>query len=276
MPIPAIVLFAAATSRVLPPVVDGLFTRVVHPQMGAKRKQGSSRRAAPRKISPKGFGAKPKGSGKLLSEPEYETMCEWLCTSSMTSLHKVGVADFDGLRGVMALQDIAVGEEIVAIPAQFAVDLGSQNRDPLPAARRLLHERKSVGGDSRAYWDLLPPPDSRDLCTADFMSERELELLQWPPLVLETRERAKQLEKVLTDASPGELSDELLEFKYAGARISARIPTACFPRMFLSIAWMVLQVGSLDRAQPGAYCVGTRWSRSQAADSVFGYVQSQS
>ena len=49
-----------------------------------------------------------------------------LGTSVETSLHKVAGADFDGLRGVMALQDIDKGEEIVAIPATFAVDLGAE------------------------------------------------------------------------------------------------------------------------------------------------------
>ena len=146
--------------------------------MATKRKKPPAKRSAPSKIAPRGFGAKKIDSGTLLSEPAYESMYEWLRASPKTVLHKVAVADFDGLRGVMALQDIEAGEDIVSIPAEFAIDLGTQNQDPLPAARRLLQERAmdNAADERTAYWELLPPPDSPDLCTADFMSEKELQV----------------------------------------------------------------------------------------------------
>ena len=92
------------------------------------------------KLGGKGFGSalaakKGAGGGVLLTEPRYEALYEWLRTSPETNLKKVGVGEFDGLRGVMALQDIAAGEEIVGIPAAFAVNLGTESADPLPAAR---------------------------------------------------------------------------------------------------------------------------------------------
>ena len=74
-------------------------------------------------------------------------------------------------------QDIAAGEEIVAIPAEFAVNLGTENADPLPAAQRMLYEYHSDDGERAAYWSLLPPPDSSDLCTPDFFSEKELQVV---------------------------------------------------------------------------------------------------
>ena len=145
------------------------------------------------KLGGKGFGSalaakKGAGGGVLLTEPRYEALYEWLRTSPETNLKKVGVGEFDGLRGVMALQDIAAGEEIVGIPAAFAVNLGTESADPLPAAQRLLAARAAEvepayeldedelddpdadaavlpSSPRAAYWETLPPPDSPDLCT---------------------------------------------------------------------------------------------------------------
>lgn len=188
----------------------------------AAKKKGSAKKkgGAPTKISPKGFGARvatPAG-GRLLSEPKYEALYEWLRTNPLTNLRKVGIADFNGLRGVMALQDIDKGEEIVGIPATMAVDLGSDASDPLPAAMKLLGTRAAEvsdnydeenpdddesGSDERAaYWATLPPPDSPDLCTPDFFSEKQLRMLQWPPLITTTRQRSAQIRKALGATAP--------------------------------------------------------------------------
>jgi len=187
--------------------------------MAAKSKKGGKKRAAPTKISPKGFGSRvttPAG-GRLLSEPKYEALYEWLRTSPLTNLNKVAVADFGGLRGVMALQDIGKGEEIVGIPATFAVDLGGDARDPLPAAQRLLATRamevadnfdpddeddESGSDDRAAYWATLPPPDSPDLCTPDFFSEAQMRMLQWPPLITASRQRGAAIRAALGSAAP--------------------------------------------------------------------------
>ena len=192
---------ASCAVRVAP--VHVVSPRAASPcMMGAKRKKAPGKRSAPSKISPRGFGAKAVNAGTVLSDPTYDAMYEWLRTSSKTNLNKVAVADFDGLRGVMATEDIGVGEDIVSIPAEFAVDLGTQNQDPVPTARRLLYEKAVDDGSRAAYWELLPQPNSPDLCTADFMSEKELMMLQWPPLVVETRKRSAQLREVMGDAAP--------------------------------------------------------------------------
>eukprot|EP00966_Prymnesium_polylepis_P167050 3861729-Prymnesium_polylepis.1 len=144
----ALVLMAAATAaavRVASPAELHHALRSARTpalcMLATKRKKPPAKRSAPSKIAPRGFGAKAIDPGTLLSEPAYESMYEWLRASPKTVLHKVAVADFDGLRGVMAVQDIDAGEDIVSIPAEFAIDLGTQNQDPLPAARRLLQER---------------------------------------------------------------------------------------------------------------------------------------
>ena len=168
------------------------------------RKKKKATKGGSVKISTKGFGAAPKHAGKLLDDLKYTALYAWLGTSAETSLHKVAVADFDGLRGVMALQDIDKGEEIVAIPATFAVDLGADGADVISAAQRLLAVRaietepayepdedeydEETGepleeippaSPRAAYWETLPPPDSPDLCTPDFFSEKQLMMLQW-------------------------------------------------------------------------------------------------
>ena len=183
------------------------------------RKKSKPKAARPTKISTKGFGARPTGagSGKVLEDPEYESLYEWLRSSPLTNLRKVGVGDFGGLRGVMALQDIGTGEEIVSIPAEFAVDLGVESADPLIAARRLVAElHGDEEGEYAPYWAVLPPPDSPDLCTPDFFSEKELQMMQWPPLVVETRQRSAQLRKVLGAAAPsGDTPNSLMSSSIA-------------------------------------------------------------
>ena len=185
-----------------------------------KRKQGK-KRPVPNKIGAKGFGAGPAGGGKLLDEAQYGALYAWLGTSALTNLRKVAVADFDGLRGVMALQDIGKGEEIVAIPATFAVDLGADGADAINAAQRLLATREAEvapayepeedeeeevmpSSPRAAYWATLPPPDSPDLCTPAFFEEEELAMLQWPPLVAETRQRAKQIGNAIGEGAVAE------------------------------------------------------------------------
>ena len=232
---------ASAVIRTSPRLSHGI-------RLAAKAKKGGKKKtggAKATKISPKGFGARvatPAG-GKLLSESKYEALYEWLRTNPLTNLRKVAVAEFGGLRGVMALQDIGVGEEIVGIPATMAVDIGSDARDPLPAAQRLLaaraaevspnydpenYEDDESGSDERAaYWATLPPPDSPDLCTPDFYSEEQLNALQWPPMVEVAKQRALQLENAIAASSQDESC--LQELRWAVWAVLSRVLTVQGP-----------------------------------------------
>ena len=187
---------------------DFVITMLAKTKRKSAAKKGGARA---NKISSKGFGARTvRGGGQLLDEPKYAALYAWLAASPLTVLHKVAVADFGGLRGVMALQDIGAGEEIVAIPATMAVDVGADGADAVDAAQRLLAVRAletepayepdddeddddlqvPPASPRASYWATLPPPDSPDLCTPDFFSDDQLEMLQWPPLIAETRERS--------------------------------------------------------------------------------------
>ncbi len=200
---------------------------------GGKARGGGSGSGAAR-----GFGAAALPAARRLDEePEYADLVSWMNASPETNLRKVGVGDFDGLRGVMALEDIRKGEDIVSIPAYLAVDLGTGSEDPLPAAQRLLQIRDADAAAARpaadaadargeqpppsrmSYWRVLPPPDSPDLCTADFFSEKELQMLQWPPLVSATRRRSAALRKALGEMRPsGDTPTELMSAAGGGLR----------------------------------------------------------
>ena len=236
--------------------VSGL--RLAAPQMNKAKARSkpkkSSKRGAATKITTRGFGAVPAG-GRLLDDSKYELLYEWLKRSPLTNIRKVAVAEFEGgLRGVMALQDIASGEEIVAIPATLAVDLGADGADPLPAARAFLGElHGDEDGEYAPYWSVLPPPDSGDLCTPDFFSEKELQMLQWPPLVVETRKRSAQLRNALGASAPnGDTPNSMMsaaggrmrELRWAVWTILSRVLTvsaravaalACAPAQWLPV-----------------------------------------
>lgn len=146
--------------------------------------------------------APPSPPGTALTDAAYERFTTWL-TSEGANLANVAIADFGGLRGVMATRTIAAGEEIVAIPASCAVDLGMQGSDPVPAALRMLARREADEGSARdAYYATLPPPDSPDLCTPDFFSEKEIQMLQWPPLIVAVRKRSAAIRKALGGTAP--------------------------------------------------------------------------
>ena len=173
--------------------------------LAAKRKGGAPvRRRKPQPPSPPAASAPPSPLGVALVDPAYESLRGWL-EAEGAKLGAVAIADFGGLRGLMATRRIDAGEEIVAVPARCAVDLGAQGDDPLPAARALLEARaRDAGGAREPYYATLPQPDSPDLCTPDFWGEATLELCQWPPLAEEVRRRAADIESALGGGGEGE------------------------------------------------------------------------
>jgi len=232
MPIFALLLVGAASAWQPPcgaATAAGL--RCASPSLlSTKRKaskSGSGGRAGVSRVKPAGGAAAATWAstptalgppGAALINPAYEELTAWL-TAEGANLASVAIADFDGLRGVMATRSIAPGEEIVAIPATCAVDLGVQGADPLPAALRMLAQREMDEGSRReVYYSTLPPPDSLDLCTPDFFSEKEMQMLQWPPLIVATRKRGAAVRKALGGTAPsGETP--ITELAIAGGRM---------------------------------------------------------
>ncbi|KAL1530852.1 hypothetical protein AB1Y20_001746 [Prymnesium parvum] len=190
--------------------------------MAAKRK-----RPPPPRPPPKGFGTHRAHGGSRLLHADYDALCAWLAASPSASLDRVAIGEFGGMRGVMAVRDIAAGEEIVSIPAHLAVDLGAQSVDPLAAARRLLAARATDGGAHAAYWRLLPQEGSADLCTPDFMSDEQLRAVQWPPLVAQTRERAQRLRAAPSGGEGGGFSER--ELRWAVWIVLSRVLTVLGP-----------------------------------------------
>ncbi|KAG5179118.1 hypothetical protein JKP88DRAFT_350092 [Tribonema minus] len=146
--------------------------------MAAKK---PAKKQAATKISLRGFGgtaAKPSkeaaaagsaGDGTLIRDASTLALYQWL-DSAGVDMRKIAIADFGGLRGVMALEDIKKGQCIIEVPAKSAIDLGDEGT-----------------------------PGSPDLTTTDFFTEAELAMLQWPPVVDETRRRIALCEKLYED-----------------------------------------------------------------------------
>ena len=149
--------------RLLLVVALALGTPTAALRMAAGAKKSKAKKGPAVRKSGGGFGAKPKSAtipvGRRLEEPQYEALYAWLGEAS-ADLGKVAVADFDGLRGVMATEDIAKGETIVSIPGPCAVDLGTDHFDPVGPAQRLLDAMERDASTRAAYWATLPPADS--------------------------------------------------------------------------------------------------------------------
>jgi hypothetical protein len=89
--------------------------------------------ASSAKISIKGFGSAPASSGNktseegvLLRDPVTQGLYTWLEAAGV-DLRSIALADFAGLRGVMALKDIKKGQSIIEIPSRAAIDLGDES-----------------------------------------------------------------------------------------------------------------------------------------------------
>ena len=142
----------------------------------------------------------------------------------------VAIATFDvgfDLRGVVAMKDIKKGQKILSLPAEAAVDLGSDSRDPTGPALALLRViRESSGGSElQKYLDLLPAPDSGDCATApDFWEDAWLDKLGWAGIAEETRaRRGRVLSRFEEQAEADGFSLE--EVKWATWIVSSRVLT---------------------------------------------------
>jgi hypothetical protein len=187
---------------------------------------GGKQKKAKAKSAGKGFGA-PAAGAAAAAPPQplagYESFYAWLDAAGTT--RRVAIANFGGLRGVMASEDIAEGEPIISVPSALAIDLGVEGEDPLPAARAFLRIWQSLqaararGASAQLssaersalqlgpFIDAIPPLDSPDLSTPDFFAEGELAALQWPLLEADVEQRARALRDAADEAlASGELA----------------------------------------------------------------------
>lgn len=119
-------------------------------------------------------------------------------------LKRVALAYFDGgLRGMVALKDIAKGDTILDIPYELAWNLGQESSDPtLPGIAVLqdyLKQTKtnngSDGGKRAPYLTMMPKFLSEDcLGSTDFFSQEAMEALQSPSILEETQYRRQLCE----------------------------------------------------------------------------------
>ncbi|KAJ1634058.1 hypothetical protein T492DRAFT_865697, partial [Pavlovales sp. CCMP2436] len=126
----------------------------------------------------KGFGV-PASGALALRQPEllagYETLYAWLDAGGAT--RRVTIADFDGLRGVVATEPIAKGEAVISVPSALAIDLGvesAQARGPGEPCSAAEEGALRISPFLKA----IPPIGSPDLSTPDFFTPEELAELQ--------------------------------------------------------------------------------------------------
>jgi len=166
----------------------------------------------------------PASGALALRQPEllagYETLYAWLDAGGAT--RRVTIADFDGLRGVVATEPIAKGEAVISVPSALAIDLGVEGSDPLPAARAFLRlwrtlqsaQARGPGEPCSAaeegalrispFLKAIPPIGSPDLSTPDFFTPEELAELQWPPIEAEVAAVAQSLRAAADEARADE------------------------------------------------------------------------
>lgn len=106
------------------------------------------------------------------------------------------------LRGVVALNDIIKGNDIITIPYEIAINLGKEGDDPtIPAIQFLKHYCIVMNNNNnqnilfqKAYYQMLPSINDDDCygCT-DFFSDETLQELQSPYIVKETLQRRQRV-----------------------------------------------------------------------------------
>lgn len=130
-----------------------------------------------------------------LSEDEetasWERFSAWLAQRG-ANLEAVRIGKHDGMRGLFATRDIAAGESIIELPLGACIELAdARTADDLCApAITLLGLRKADQGELEPYFRLLPSRDSKEMATMpDFFTDKELQMLQCPPVAEKTRRR---------------------------------------------------------------------------------------
>ena len=208
-------------------------------RLEAAAKSGSSRKKAPKKgkagssngAAKRGFGgssstraSKASWKGVPIDGAQVENFYDWLDENGVDR-RRVTLADFNGLRGVMALENIPSGQPIVTVPYEATLDLGRlRSTDPtMPAMTFLQDHFLNPSSNALPYLSMIPSVDSGDCTTTDFFTECELAMLQCPTVVLETiarRNAVREAHKaaVARSAVPG-LSDSMpAEFTEAALR----------------------------------------------------------
>jgi len=169
-----------------------------------------------------GFGAKPS---TLVHNPDTsETtgqLLKFLKTQKATGLDNVEIgSDADsGLRGLYALRNFKQGQMVCRIPSDCALALSdpAKNGEDAPTlahagANFLNMYMKPV--NARKLWapylDTLPKFESNKFDpTPDFFSDEEIELLEFPRLVRQAKDRKEEIQRV---ASEMNLTTEELQF----------------------------------------------------------------
>eukprot|EP00434_Breviolum_minutum_P035751 symbB.v1.2.031657.t1/scaffold3699.1/size54244/1 len=135
------------------------------------------------------LASEPMSVGSEAKEDKWQRFSEWMAARG-AKMDKVKIADVNGMRGLVAAQDIAENESIVEIPLGASVDITDPRNEKDPSLNALALLRLLDDADLSPYIDLLPGRDSPDILRMpDFYSDEELQMLQCPEVIQKTRRR---------------------------------------------------------------------------------------
>lgn len=261
----------------------------------ATKKKGGGGKGKPKPVrSGGGFGtaaavtkASSRWKGTPVESPEIQSLMDYLAYfGAKTS--KVTVADFEGLRGLMALQDIKQGEACMEVPFAATVPVGFDESSNRLSEDRLFQPtleflRRFFAEDvAKPYFEYLPPLDSRDCTTTDFWPEEVLDMLQFPAIKEDTleRERRRQAKLEFVQQSQGTERATLEHLRWAQFMLASR----CFsvqsstPSKTAKLMIPLLDCCNHDyrsknmlvgRAAPGGWCKIIAGRDIPAGDQVF-------
>lgn len=202
-------------------------------------------------------------AGTESKEERWQRFSDWMAARG-ANMEKVKIANVNGMRGLVAAQDIAENESIVEIPLGASIDITDPRNDKDPSLNALALLRLLDDADLAPYMDLLPGRDSSDIMRMpDFYSDEELQMLQCPEVIEKTRRRRE-----LCAHAASESSLETDSVKWALCTVAQRAFLLVSPIDGL----LRLLLPGIDLFNHDAHALHTmkvRWNLEGYVDAVF-------
>ncbi|CAK9027390.1 unnamed protein product [Durusdinium trenchii] len=196
-------------------------------------------------------------------EDQWELFSEWMRARG-AKMEKVKIADVNGMRGLVATQDIAENESIVEVPLGASIDISDPTNEKDPSLNALALLRLLEDPDLAPYVELLPGRDSPDILRMpDFYSEEELQMLQCPEVIQKTLRRRELCARRAQESSLQEGS-----VKWALCTVAQRAFSLVSPIDGL----LRLMLPGIDLFNHDAHALHTmkvRWNLDGYVDAVF-------
>jgi len=208
-------------------------------------------------------GSEAKDISNAFEEDKWQRFSEWMAARG-AKMEKVKIADVNGMRGLVAAQDIAENESIVEIPLGASVDITDPRNEKDPSLNALALLRLLDDADLSPYIDLLPGRDSPDILRMpDFYSDEELQMLQCPEVIQKTRRRRE-----LCARAAGESSLETDSVKWALCTVAQRAFSLVSPVDGL-LRLLLPGIDLFNHDAHAQHTMKVRWNLEGYVDAVF-------